>query len=148
MFKKTIRGVVLSLVACLPLGAGASDHGETVDNVMIILSSGSAQTQGMAMVLGNAMAEDGANVDVLLCDAAGDLALAEGDGGPELAPKGFTPVKLLRGLMAKGASVSVCALYLPNSRYSESDLAEGVAVAKPPQMVALMRDPEVRVFTF
>lgn len=147
MFSK-LRVFVLVIAACFPLWAGASDQGSEVEDVFIILSSDSPQTQGMAMVLGNTMADEGASVDVLLCDAAGDLALAEGGGGPELAPKGFTPGKMLQGLMKKGASVSVCALYLPNSENSKTDLADGVSVAKPPQMTELMRNPEVRVFTF
>jgi len=126
----------------------AADHARAVEKVFIILSSESPQTQGMAMVLANTMADEGAAVDVLLCDAAGDMALAQGDGGPRLAPKKVTPGELLGALIGKGASVSVCALYLPNSDYSEKDLAEGVSVARPPQMTALMRDPKVRVFTF
>ncbi len=139
---------LLATLVFLPLSAMAADHNRVVENVFIILSSESPQTQGMAMVLANTMVDEGATVDVLLCDAAGDIALAQGDGGPSLAPKGVTPGKLLGSLMDKGASISVCALYLPNSGYKESDLAEGVSVAKPPEMTALMRDPKVRVFTF
>lgn len=148
MINKVIGAAMLVFTVCLPVGVGASEHEGSVEKVMIILSSKSAQTQGMAMVLGNTMATEGAEVDVLLCDDAGDLALAERDDDPVLAPKNVTPAGLLSQLMEKGASVSVCALYLPNSEYSESDLADGVSVAKPPQMTAVMRDPEVRVFTF
>ena len=139
---------LLAALAFLPLSVMAADHGQGVENVLIILSSESPQTQGMAMVLANTMVDEGVAVDVLLCDAAGDMALAQGTGGPELAPRGVTPGKLLGALMDKGASVFVCALYLPNSDYSEEDLAEGVSVAKPPEVSALMRDPKVRVFTF
>jgi predicted peroxiredoxin len=139
---------ILAAFVFLPLAAMANDHDRMVENVFIILSSESPQTQGMALVLANTMVDEGAAVEVLLCDAAGDLALAQGNGGPQLAPKGVTPGKLLGALRGKGASVSVCALYLPNSNYTEEDLAEGVSVAKPPQITALMRDPQVRVFTF
>lgn len=148
MIRKTFRVLVLALVACSPLMTMASDDESSVNEVFIILSSDSPETQGMAMVLGNTMASEGASVNVLLCDAAGDLALQEGGGGPELAPKGVTPGKMLRGLMDKGASVSVCALYLPNSENSKKDLADGVSVAKPPEMTKMMRDPDIRVFTF
>jgi len=140
--------LLLTALVFLPLSAMAAGQERAVENVFIILSSDSPQTQGMAMVLANTMVDEGAAVDVLLCDAAGDMALAQGDGGPKLAPRDVTPGKLLGALMDKGASVSVCALYLPNSDYTEEDLAEGVSVAKPPEMTALMRDPKVRVFTF
>jgi hypothetical protein len=46
-----------------------------VKDSMVILSSDSLQTQGMAMVLSNSMAKSGTKVSILLCDAAGDLAL-------------------------------------------------------------------------
>ena len=143
----TLTSLVAALVF-LPLSAIAGDHDRGLANVFIILSSDSPQTQGMAMVLANTMADEGAAVDVLLCGAAGDMALAKGNGGPSLAPRGVTPGKLLEVLMNKGASVFVCALYLPNSDYTEEDLAKGVSVAKPPEMTARMQNPEVRVFTF
>lgn len=148
MIKRAVGTVVLALMVCLPMSVSASGDDGAVGKVMIILSSSSPQTQGMAMVLGNTMAQEGAEVEVLLCDAAGDLALANQDGDTALEPKKVTPAQMLNGLVEKGASVSVCALYLPNSEYRESDLADGVSVAKPSQMTAVMRDPEVRVFTF
>ena len=139
---------LLAALVFLPLSVMAADHDRAVENVVIILSNESPQTQGMAMVLANTMIDEGVTVDVLLCDAAGDMALAQDDGGPRLAPRGVTPGRLLGALMDKGASVFVCALYLPSSDYTEEDLAEGVSVAKPPEMTALMRDPKVRIFTF
>ncbi|MGM0787351.1 MAG: hypothetical protein ACQETG_06535 [Thermodesulfobacteriota bacterium] len=148
MIRHITLTLLLTALVFLPLSTMAADQERAVENVFIILSSDSPQTQGMAMVLANTMIDEGATVDVLLCDAAGDMALAQDDGGPKLSPREVTPGKLLGTLMDKGASVSVCALYLPNSEYTEADLAEGVSVAKPPEMTALMRDPEVRVFTF
>ncbi|MFO7787256.1 MAG: hypothetical protein R6W87_05695 [Halospina sp.] len=141
MIKRAVGTVVLALMVCLPMSVSASGDDGAVGKVMIILSSSSPQTQGMAMVLGNTMAQEGAEVEVLLCDAAGDLALANQDGDTALEPKKVTPAQMLNGLVEKGASVSVCALYLPNSEYRESDLADGVSVAKPSQMTAVMRDP-------
>ncbi len=70
------------LFAAPPLTAMAENQkakdgnrGNTVEEVLVILSSDSLQTQGMAMVLSNTMAQKGAKVNVLLCDEAGDLAL-------------------------------------------------------------------------
>ena len=43
--------------------------------ITVTLTSASPMSQGMAMVLANQMQEQGAQVDILLCDAAGALAL-------------------------------------------------------------------------
>ncbi|MDY0005282.1 MAG: hypothetical protein RBS22_00565 [Spongiibacteraceae bacterium] len=118
-----------------------------VEEVLVILTSESLQTQGMAMVLSNTMAQQGARVNVLLCDKAGDLALKRYTAST-LKPKEVTPGQMLRGLLKQGGVANVCALYLPNSGYSEDDLIEGVGVAAPPEMGAQMLNPKIRVFTF
>ena len=118
-----------------------------VDEVLVILSSESLQTQGMAMVLSNTMAKQGSKVNVLLCDKAGDLALKSYDA-PTLKPNDVTPGQMLRGLLKQGAVAKVCALYLPNSEHSKTDLLDGVGVALPPEMAAQMLDPKMRTFTF
>ena len=142
------------LVALVPAHAMAekqkdnrANKGNNVDEVLVILSSDSTQTQGMAMVLANTMAEKGAKVNVLLCDEAGDLALRTYEGD-SLAPKNVTPGQMLRGLLKAGGTANVCALYLPNSEYNKDDLIDGVGVAMPPQMAGQMLDRKVRTFTF
>ncbi|MGP9831823.1 hypothetical protein [Marinobacter sp. NSM] len=138
------------LVAVAPMQALADKHsnkGNTVDEVLVILSSDSLQTQGMAMVLANTMAEKGAKVNVLLCDEAGDLALKSYEG-EALAPRNVTPGQMLRGLLKAGGSAHVCALYLPNSDHGKDDLIDGVGVAMPPQMADQMLDRTIRTFTF
>lgn len=138
------------LVTLAPMHAMAANHGNKgnlVEEVLVILSSDSLQTQGMAMVLANTMAEKGAKVNVLLCDEAGDLALKSYEG-EALAPRNVTPGQMLRGLLKAGGTASVCALYLPNSDNSKDDLIDGVGVAMPPQMADQMLDRKMRVFTF
>lgn len=49
---------------------------------------------------------------------------------------------------AEGASVDVCAIYLPNSEYSNADLREGVGVAAPGPIAQMMRDPAIPVYSF
>jgi len=120
---------------------------ETPSKALIILTSGSLQTQGMAMVLGNAMQAQGMAVNVLLCDAAGDLALTS-TKSPALEPKKVTPEQLMGKLMNGGAKVNVCALYLPNSTHSKTDLRAGVGVATPPEMAKMMTSEDTRVFSF
>ncbi|MFO8142863.1 MAG: hypothetical protein R6T87_13485 [Marinobacter sp.] len=138
------------LVAVAPMHAMASNHsdkGNNVEEVLVILSSDSTQTQGMAMVLSNTMAEQGAKVNVLLCDEAGDLALKSYEGDA-LAPRSVTPGQMLRGLLKAGGTANVCALYLPNSDHAKDDLIDGVGVAMPPEMAAQMLNSKMRTFTF
>jgi predicted peroxiredoxin len=114
---------------------------------LLIVTSASVQTQGMAMVLGNAIAGQGHQVDVLLCDTAGDLALKNAPD-ERLKPNDVSPAQLLGRLQQQGAKVSVCALYLPNSEYSQADLREGIEVATPPAMAAQMTQENIRVHSF
>jgi predicted peroxiredoxin len=141
-------------VAILGWGLGApspihaqDDAPASADNIFVVVSSGEAQTQMMAMVLGNRVAAKGASVRVLLCDAAARLAV-EGESFPSFQPAGKTPQNLLQGLMQKGATVEVCAIFLPNTEYEESDLLSGVGVAKPGPVADHMLKPDVRYFTF
>ena len=127
--------------------AQADNHNGAIEEVLVILSSESLQTQGMAMVLSNTMAEKGARVNVLLCDEAGDLALKAYEDD-SLKPKDVTPGQMLRGLLKQGGTANVCALYLPNSEYTKDDLIDGVGVAAPPQMADQMLNPKMRTFSF
>ena len=98
------------------------------------------------MVLANAMAKQGTQVDVLLCDKAGDLALKT-TVSPPLKPMGATPEGLMMNLVKGGAQVKVCALYLPNKGASKEDLREGISVASPPEMAAMMGQQETKVIS-
>lgn len=128
-------------------GAQAENSSKQVNQALIILTSSSLQTQGMAMVLGNAMQAKGVSVDVLLCDTAGDLALAS-TTSKTLKPRNVTPEQLMLKLQKKGGNVSVCALYLPNSSHSKQDLRQDISVATPPQMAGMMSANSVRVYHF
>ena len=123
------------------------DGGASADNIFVVVSSGEPQTQMMAMVLGNQVAAKGSSVRVLLCDAAARLAV-RGESFPTFEPAGRTPQNLLQGLMQKGATVEVCAIFLPNTEYEPSDLLDGVGVAKPGPIADHMLKPGVRYFTF
>lgn len=136
-----------ALIAVASFSAHADKHKDSVEEVLVILSSDSLQTQGMAMVLSNTMARKGARVSVLLCDKAGDLALKSYEA-PALKPKDVTPGQMLRGLLKEGGKAQVCALYLPNSDYSKEDLIEGIGVAMPPEIAGQMLNPNMRTFTF
>jgi predicted peroxiredoxin len=124
-----------------------AEPAEPTQQHLLIVTSASVQTQGMAMVLGNAIAGQGHQVDVLLCDTAGDLALKNAPD-ERLKPNDVSPAQLLGRLQQQGAKVSVCALYLPNSEHSQADLREGIEVATPPTMAAQMTQENIRVHSF
>jgi hypothetical protein len=115
--------------------------------VTVILNSASTMTQGIAMVLSNQIQAQGGQVQILLCDKAGDLAL-KGAGGEKLKPQDVTPAQLLDGAMKKGATASVCALYLPNSGNTPEMLKDGIVAAKPDAMGRSMMEPQRKVFVF
>lgn len=135
-------------------GGGDDAHDDYADKALVILTSDSLKTQGMAMILSNAMQQQGTDLSILLCDAAGDLAVqgyesAEAINTPPSNPAGqVKPEGILGMLIDNGASVDVCAIYLPNTDYEEGDLREGVGVAAPGPMAAMMRDSKIPVFSF
>jgi predicted peroxiredoxin len=137
--KQLLTAVALSGFASLAMAESQA--------VTVILSDASNMTQGMAMVLANQMQAQGAQVDILLCDQAGDLAL-KAAGGEALKPNDVTPAQLLNAAMLKGATASVCALYLPNSGHAPAQLKESIAVAKPDAMARTMLEPQRKVFSF
>jgi len=139
-----------ALIAIVPISTTLAEQ-SPINDVLVIVSSESLQTQGMAMVLANTMAQQGAQVDVLLCDQAGDLALAnynEDNSITPLKPRDVTPGQMLRGLIQQGGTAAVCALYLPNSDHEKSDLIDRVTAASPGDIAARMLDPDTRVFNF
>lgn len=130
--------------------AQASNDEDVVQQkqAVVILTSASLQTQGMAMVLARSMQEQGVQLSILLCDKAGDLAIDCYQSAKELAPKGMKPEGLLQKIIEANAYVAVCALYLPNSTYQEQDLRKGVRVAQPSEITKIMCDRYSKVFTF
>ncbi|MFH1804896.1 MAG: hypothetical protein ABID63_08420 [Pseudomonadota bacterium] len=144
--RKWITGLAVSVALGLTTIIPAKADDAPV-RALIILTSPSLQTQGMAMVLGNAIQAGGTPVDVLLCDTAGDLAL-KSTQSETLKPQNVTPEQLMGKLMQGGAKVSVCALYLPNSPHDQADLRDGITVATPPAMAAQMTAAGSRVYAF
>lgn len=146
MFNRSSTIKKLAIVM-LSLGATYSAALQAEQQVLINLASGSAQTQGMAMVLAGQMQQQGAKVSVLLCDSAADLALQQ-PTGELLKPMNATPAQLLAKLRQGGAKVQVCALYLPNKGLQATSLAEGINPARPDSIASLMLSPGVKVFSF
>lgn len=136
--------LILSALLSVSLNSVAqTTQTETFFNV----TSADNQAQGMAMVLATQVAGQNAAVRILLCGPAGQLALKSYEPAA-LKPKNVTPKQMMAGLIKSGATVEVCALFLPNADKTPADLIEGVSVAKPPEVAAYMTKPGVRAFAF
>ena len=118
--------------------------------LVTVVTSPEAQTQLMAMVLSTQAMEQGYDLHVLLCGPGGNIALRD---APESAtapqpPRDASPQGMLQMLMARGATVEVCAIYLPGMGADASVLVEGVGVAQPPAMAGAMLAEGTRVWSF
>jgi hypothetical protein len=117
------------------------------EELFVNIHSGSAMAQGAGLALATQALDQKAAVRVLLCDAAGDIALA-GKEMPALRPRNVTPQQMLQGVIKAGAKVEVCALYLPNTGKQPSDLITGVTPAKPAEVAAHLLKPGVNTLAF
>lgn len=132
------------LVTAALVGAAFSAQAE---ELFVSIHSSGVMAQGAGLVLAGQAVEQKANVRVLLCDAAGDIALA-GAEMPTLKPRDVTPQQMLQGLLKAGAKVEVCALYLPNKGKQPSDLLPGVTPAKPADVAQHLLKPGVKTLAF
>jgi sulfur relay (sulfurtransferase) complex TusBCD TusD component (DsrE family) len=132
----------LALAAALLLATAAQ-----AQSLFVNIHSGQAMAQGAGLVLAGQALEQNAEVRVLLCDAAANIALT-GQDMPSLKPRNVTPQQMLQGLIKGGAKVEVCALYLPNTGKQASDLIPGVTPAKPADVAAYLLKPGVKTFAF
>ncbi|NYZ12811.1 hypothetical protein HL658_09630 [Azospirillum sp. RWY-5-1] len=116
--------------------------------LFVVVTSPDAQTQAMAMILSAEAVKKKVPVRMLLCGPGGDLAL-KANAGPAMKPSGKTPQQMMQGLIQGGATVELCALYLPNSGgKTEADLIDGVKPTRPPVVSDFMLTSDVRYFTF
>ena len=134
---------LITLGAVTLLMAGAAQ----AESLFVNIHSGNAMAQGAGLVLAGQALEQKASVRVLLCDAAGDIAVA-GKDMPKLKPRDVTPQQMLQGLIQAGATVEVCALYLPNTGRQASELIPGVGAAKPADVAAHLLKPGMHTLGF
>ena len=135
------------LFLVLALGLASSAFAQSSPELFVTLNSGQPQTQGMALVLANQAAAQKVAVRVLLGSEGAQLAITSKES-VRLKPPNVTPKDMLSALMKAGAKVEVCALFLPNSDWKESDLIAGVTVAKPADVATYMMQPHVKAMTF
>ena len=138
---------LIALGAAALLLSGVAQAQAQAQELFVNIHSGNAMAQGAGLVLAGQALEQKASVRVLLCDAAGDMAVA-GKQGPKLKPRDVTTQQMLQGVIKAGAKVEVCALYLPNTGLKASDLIEGVQPAKPSDVAAHLLKPGVNTLAF
>ena len=91
--------IALGAAALLLSGVAQAQTQELFVNI----HSGNAMAQGAGLVLAGQALEQKASVRVLLCDAAGDMAVA-GKQGPKLKPREVTTQQMLQGVIKAGAN--------------------------------------------
>lgn len=142
--KRFALGLAAALAAAIPA------YAQEERSVLSIVTADDPQTQLMSMVLTMQTAAQGLAPRILLCGPAGDIALRD---APETAtagqpPRDASPQGLLRRMMENGATVEVCAIYLPGRGEDASVLLDGIGSADPAEIGALLADPNVRVLSF
>ncbi|WP_223428671.1 hypothetical protein [Tateyamaria pelophila] len=145
MLKRLLTVVATTAAMSAPVAA------QDERTMLSIVSTGDAQTQLMAMVLTLQTASQGVKPRILLCGPAGDIALADAPAAATAGqpPRDASPQGLMRRLMDQAdATVEVCAIYLPGRGEDASVLIEGVGVADPDEIGALIANPATRVIGF
>lgn len=142
---KPTRVLVATAIAMAAAAPALAD-----DPLVTVVTSDNPQTQLMAMVLSMQAMEQGHDLRMLLCGPGGDIALRD---APESAtapqpPRGASPQGLMQAMIASGARVEVCAIYLPGLGAEASALIEGVGVAQPPEMAGAMLADDTVVWSF
>ena len=115
--------------------------------LLVNIHSGQGMAQGAGLVLAGQARAQKAPVRVLLCDAAGDIAVV-GHEMPKLKPEDVTQQQMLQGLIKAGAKVEVCALCLPNTGRQACDLIPCVTAANPADVAAHLLNPVVKTLAF
>ncbi|ABI56811.1 hypothetical protein ACN2MM_07995 [Alkalilimnicola ehrlichii MLHE-1] len=134
-------------LALAPLALPAASHGdEKADRVLVTVNTDRPQAQAMTMILTRQLVEQGTEVRILLCCDGGVMGTNAFDG-PTLAGPDATAQQIMQGLMQAGVQVDVCAIFLPNTDFTEEDLIDGVGVATPDDVGAFM-EGDTRFFSY
>ena len=139
----------LGSVIAATLGIAASAQAQEAPDLVTILATDEPQTQLMSMVLSAQALQQGADVHILLCGPAGDLALIDAPASATAPqqPRGMSPQGLMQAVMQKGATVEVCAIYLPNKGVDAEALLDGISAADPAKMAASLLAPNTRIMS-
>jgi len=142
--------ILAAAAALLALAGGPAPAGDGAARIVTILTSPDPQTQLMAMVLTMQSIRQGAAARILLCGPAGDIALKDAPASATAPqqPRGMSPQGLMKQIMATGAPVQLCAIYLPNKGVGADALIDGVSAARPPEMARHLIADNTRLLSF
>lgn len=144
-----MKKLILSTFLIVTTAISAFAEGPT--KVVTVVTSPDPQTQLMSMVLTLQAAQQGAEAHILLCGPAGDLALRDAPATATAGqpPRDMSPQGLMLAIQAQtGATIEVCAIYLPGLGADASVLLDGIGVANPGEMAAQLMAPDARVLSF
>lgn len=143
-----MKNLCVTLVLAVLLIWADNALAEQAKGLNVIVTSADRQTQMMAMVLSvQTIKEHGKGINMVLCGAAGDLAL-QSTTTETFLPQKKSPSMLLKALLQMGASIQICPLYLPNAGKTTNDLVMGITVAKPPAVAGKLLDKGYQNLTF
>jgi len=146
-----MRLLALAFAAGLAALSAPAARADDADRLVTVITSADPQAQLMGMVLTMQSARQGAATQILLCGAAGDLALRDAPDSATApqAPRGMSPQGLMATLIAEaGTTAQVCAIYLPNAGVGPEALIDGVTAADPAEMAATLLAEGVRILSF
>jgi len=144
---RTTITTLLMICTLLFANAHAGEH-QKPGHLLTVLTAESDHTLAMGLILTRHYLAEGGTAQVLLCDAAAELALKESNTGSAVVqPAGVSARQMLGGLIEAGVKVEVCAIFLPNREETADDLRKGVGVAGPAAIAAVMAAPNTRLFT-
>lgn len=143
---RTVIAVTLMLIA----GRHALADEAAVPALVTVLTAEHPETQLMAMTLTLQAINQGSTARVLLCGPAGDMALRQppASATQPQKPANVSPRQLLDKIIASGAPVEVCAIYLPNRSLDAAALADGIRAARPDAMAGHLLAPNTRILSF
>jgi predicted peroxiredoxin len=118
-----------------------------VKGLNVIVTAADAQAQMMAMVLSLKTLSLGKKVNIVLCSAAGDLAV-KGMKSALIKPMNKSPKMFLKALIKKDAKVELCPLYLPNANKDKSVLLKGINIAVPIEGAKDLLNKDYRVLSY
>jgi hypothetical protein len=136
--------------ATSPATGPASAQTPSSIRLMAVLTTADPETQFMALTLLKSSGVDPRQIRILLCGPSGDLGLKlPAEASPStFGPASRTAQALLAELDEQGATIEVCAIYLPARRSDRSILMDSIGVASPIDIGPILADPAVRVLTF
>jgi predicted peroxiredoxin len=139
--------VLLFFVSLLSVFPACGDDSGNSKNLLIVVTTEDPVTQLMSMVLADQSMKKGATVDILLCGAAGSLAVKD-SLEVVLKPQKTSPQMMLRKLIRNNVNVELCPIYLSNSEESVPNLIDGVSVAKPPRVADKLLREDVKILSY